>query len=99
MVHSSSWVLAVPLNICWVTIQVKMEATLKPEALDAVERKIGQLEMEARSLKPKVLAFSLVPAWMHKHPHLIFSSPSVLSPHPPSLGTLRTRGRAMPGGD
>ena len=31
-----------------------MEQTLKPEVLDIVERKIGQLEMEAKSLRPKV---------------------------------------------
>ena len=31
-----------------------MELTLKPEALDNVDRKIVQLEMEAHSLKPKV---------------------------------------------
>lgn len=37
-----------------VNSQVKMEQTLKPEALDAVERKIRQLEMEEASLKPKV---------------------------------------------
>ena len=35
-------------------LQVKMELTLKPEALDNVDRKIVQLEMEAHSLKPKV---------------------------------------------
>ena len=35
------------------TSQVKMEQTLKPEALDVIERKIGQLEMEERSLRPK----------------------------------------------
>ncbi|GAX72664.1 hypothetical protein CEUSTIGMA_g120.t1 [Chlamydomonas eustigma] len=35
------------------TAQVKMEQTLKPEVLDVVERRIGQLEMEAKSLKPK----------------------------------------------
>ncbi|KAG1671091.1 hypothetical protein FOA52_000763 [Chlamydomonas sp. UWO 241] len=34
--------------------QVKMEQTLKPEALDTVERRIGQMEMEADSLKSKV---------------------------------------------
>ena len=35
------------------TSQVKMEQTLKPEALDIIERIIGQLEMEERSLRPK----------------------------------------------
>lgn len=35
------------------TTQVKMESTLKPEALDVLDRRIGQLEMEAASLKLK----------------------------------------------
>ena len=34
-------------------LQVKMEATLKPEALDVLDRRIGQLQMEAASLKLK----------------------------------------------
>lgn len=38
------------------TSQVKMEQTLKPEALDVIERFIGQLEMEERSLRPKAAA-------------------------------------------
>mmetsp|Transcript_3666 Transcript_3666/g.9911 ORF Transcript_3666/g.9911 Transcript_3666/m.9911 type:complete len:1013 (+) Transcript_3666:189-3227(+) len=33
--------------------QVKMEATLKPEALDVLDRRISQLQMEAASLKLK----------------------------------------------
>ena len=40
--------------LLFLSSQVKMEQTLKPEALDAVERKIRQLEMEEASLKPKV---------------------------------------------
>lgn len=36
--------------------QVKMEQTLKPEALDVIERSIGQLEMEERSLRPKAVS-------------------------------------------
>ncbi len=34
--------------------KVKMELTLKPEVLDVVDRHIGRLEMEERSLKHKV---------------------------------------------
>ena len=55
-----------------------MEQTLKPEALDNVDRKIGQLEMEARSLKPKVReaacghlhlpALILMPVMLLKYP-------------------------------
>ncbi len=33
--------------------QVKMEATLKPEALDVLDRRISQLQMEAASLELK----------------------------------------------
>ena len=37
---------------------------MKPEVLDIVERKIGQLEMEAKSLKPKA---SVLPGYRLKH--------------------------------